>query len=101
MYSRYPDFQDHELVTARQEPCAGLTALIAIHNSHLGPAIGGCRILTYPTTDAAVADVLRLSRGMTYKAAIGGIPYGGGKAVIIADPATQKTPALLHAMGDF
>lgn len=101
MYSHYPDFHGHELVTSRQDSVAGLNAIIAIHNSNLGPAIGGCRILGYADTDAAVTDVLRLSRGMTYKAAIARIPYGGGKAVIIADPRVQKTAALLHAMGEF
>jgi leucine dehydrogenase len=95
------DYPEHELVTSRQELVTGLTAYIAIHNSRLGPAIGGCRIQPYANTAEAVDDVLRLSRGMTYKAAIAAIPYGGGKAVIVADPVTQKTPVLLHAMGDF
>src|SRR6185437_12421598 len=101
MFTRYPDFAAHELVTCREHSAAALTAFIAIHNSHLGPAIGGCRILQYPNSDEAIKDVLRLSKGMTYKSAISRIPYGGGKAVIIADPATHKTQALLHAMGDF
>jgi leucine dehydrogenase len=96
----HPD-SDHELVTIRRDPATGLHAIIAIHDRTLGPAIGGCRILPYGTVDAALTDVLRLARGMTYKCAIGGIPYGGGKAVVIADPATDKTRALLHAMGDF
>jgi leucine dehydrogenase len=96
-----PHFAGHELVTSRQELSAGLAAMIAIHNSNLGPAIGGCRIRPYPSVDEAVTDVLRLSRAMTYKSAIARIPYGGGKAVIIADPSTHKTQALLHAMGEF
>ena len=101
MYGQFADFDGHALVTARQEMSSGLSAIIAIHDEHRGPAIGGCRILDYPSTEAAITDVLRLSRGMTYKNAIADIPYGGGKAVIIADPRQAKTTALLHAMGDF
>lgn len=101
MYTRHPDFAEHELVTSRCTVAAGLAAIIAVHNSNLGPAIGGCRMLPYASEDAAIADVLRLSRGMSYKAAIAGIPYGGGKSVIIGDPSTQKTRTLLHAMGEF
>lgn len=101
MYRHLPDFDNHAIVTSRRDERAGLSAFIAIHNDARGPAIGGCRILDYPTIDAALTDVLRLSRGMTYKTAIADIPYGGGKAVIIADAARQKTPKLLHAFGDF
>ena len=101
MYKYLADFDDHVLITARQDERAGLSAIIAIHDETLGPAIGGCRILEYPSNDAALTDVLRLSRGMTYKTAIAGVPYGGGKAVVIADPAKDKTTALLHAMADF
>jgi leucine dehydrogenase len=101
MYRYLADFDGHALITVRQNEPAGLTAIIAIHNETLGPAIGGCRILEYPSNDAALTDVLRLSRGMTYKTAIAGIPYGGGKAVIIADPRKDKTTTLLHAMADF
>jgi len=101
MYQHFPDFDDHALVATRMERASGLCAIIAIHNEYRGPAMGGCRILKYGSTDAAVTDVLRLSRGMTYKNAIADIPYGGGKAVIIADPATEKTQDLLLAMGDF
>lgn len=92
---------DHELIVFRQDRATGLDAIIAVHDRSLGPAIGGCRIMPYPSREAALKDVLRLSRAMTFKCAIGGIPYGGGKAVIIADPATQKTRELLHAMGRF
>lgn len=101
MYDHFPDFDRHRLVMARQDAATGLSAIIAIHNENRGPAMGGCRILKYPSPDRAFTDVLRLSRGMTYKNAIANIPYGGGKAVIIADPATEKTTGLLHAMGDF
>lgn len=82
-----------------EEPESGLNALIAVHDATLGPACGGCRIRPYETFEAALDDVTRLSRGMTYKNALGGIPFGGGKAVIIADPKTQKTPTLLAAFG--
>lgn len=90
---------EHECVAFCHDAEAGLRAVIAIHNSNLGPAIGGCRMSPYPTERAALTDVLRLSKGMTYKCAIAGIPFGGGKAVIIGDPATDKTEALLEAMG--
>lgn len=101
MYAHFQDFDDHALVTARYDASSGLSAIVAVHNENLGPAIGGCRILPYVDQAAAITDVLRLSRGMSYKSAIAGIPYGGGKAVIIADPKVQKTERLLHAMGDF
>jgi len=101
MFLEHPDYDQHELVSFHADRHSGLKAFIAIHNSNLGPAIGGCRMLPYASSADAVTDVLRLSRGMTYKCAIAGIPYGGGKAVIIADPEIEKTTALLHAMGDF
>lgn len=101
MYQQFPDFDGHVLVTHRQDTASGLNAFIAVHNENRGPAMGGCRILKYGSTDLAIKDVLRLSRGMTYKNAIANIPYGGGKAVIIADPRVEKTTKLLHAMGDF
>lgn len=81
------------------DAAAGLDALIAVHDATLGPACGGCRIRPYASFDAALDDVKRLSRGMTFKNALGGIPFGGGKAVIIADPKTQKTPAMMRAFG--
>lgn len=89
---------EHERVLMHSDPASGLVGIVAIHNRNRGPAIGGCRVLPYPTVLAALTDVLRLSRGMTYKCAIAGIPYGGGKAVMIADPATEKTEAKLIAM---
>lgn len=77
----------------------GLRAVIAIHSTALGPATGGLRMWTYPSEDAAIMDALRLARGMTYKYAAAGVNLGGGKAVIIGDPATDKSEALLRAFG--
>lgn len=79
---------------------AGLNAIISVHDVTLGPACGGCRIRPYESFDAALDDVKRLSRGMTFKNALGGIPFGGGKAVIVADPKKDKTPALFRAFGE-
>lgn len=76
-----------------------LDAIIAVHDATLGPACGGCRVRPYESLESALDDVTRLSRGMTYKNALGGIPFGGGKAVIIADPKTEKTPAMMRAFG--
>jgi leucine dehydrogenase len=81
------------------DPASGLEAIIAVHDATLGPACGGCRVRPYANFEAALDDVKRLSRGMTFKNALGGIPFGGGKAVIIADPKTQKTPAMMRAFG--
>ena len=78
---------------------AGLRAIVAVHSSVLGPAFGGCRMWPYRDEAEALTDALRLSRGMTYKAAICELPYGGGKSVILGDPRQAKTPALLQAMG--
>lgn len=77
-----------------------LNAIIAAHDATLGPACGGCRMRAYGSFDEALTDVKNLSRGMTFKNALGGIPFGGGKAVIIGDPRTDKTPALFRAFGD-
>ena len=95
----HPDYDGHEALLFGQDADSGLRALIAIHNTTLGFAFGGCRIYPYASEQQAMTDVLRLSRGMTYKAAICELPYGGGKSVIIADPRRDKTPALLRAMG--
>ena len=81
------------------DTASGLRAVIAIHSTVLGPATGGLRMWTYPDEQAAVFDALRLARGMTYKYAAAGVNLGGGKAVIIGDPRTDKTEALLRAMG--
>ena len=79
----------------------GLKAVIAIHSTDLGPATGGLRMWTYDTEEAAIMDALRLARGMTYKYAAAGVNLGGGKAVIIGDPRTEKTEGLMRAMGRF
>ena len=94
-----PDYDNHEHVVFHRDPATGLTAIIALHSTVLGPAFGGCRMYPYDDEDQALTDALRLSRGMTYKAAICDLPYGGGKSVIIGDPKTDKTPSLLRAMG--
>jgi len=93
------NFDDHEQVVFCRDHESGLRAIIAIHNTARGPALGGCRIWPYESEDAALADVLRLSRGMTYKSAMAGLPYGGGKAVIIGDPSRDKSEALWRAFG--
>jgi len=95
----YPDFDDHEGVHFFRDAATGLSAIIAIHSSKLGPAAGGCRYWTYAQSGEAITDALRLSRGMSYKNAMAGLPMGGGKAVILANPAGAKTPELLAAFG--
>jgi leucine dehydrogenase len=95
------DFDHHEQVVYGHDKASGLRAIIAIHNSKLGPALGGCRMWPYANDDEALRDVLRLSRGMSYKSALANLPLGGGKAVIIGDPHTGKSAALFQAMGDF
>lgn len=90
---------EHEQVVFANDPGTGLKAVIAIHSTALGPALGGTRFYPYASTADAVRDVLNLSRGMSYKAALAGLDLGGGKAVIIGDPATQKTEPLLRAYG--
>lgn len=94
-------FDGHEHVAFYHDEKSGLKAIIAIHNTNLGPALGGCRMWPYASDEEALRDVLRLSRGMTYKSAMANLKLGGGKAVIIGNHRTQKTDALLHAMGDF
>ncbi|HNO64186.1 MAG TPA: Glu/Leu/Phe/Val dehydrogenase dimerization domain-containing protein [Thauera aminoaromatica] len=91
------DFADHEQVVFVSDDKSGLKAIIAVHNSNLGPALGGCRMWPYASEEEAVRDVLRLSRGMTYKSAMANLKLGGGKSVIIGNPRTQKTPVLLAA----
>jgi leucine dehydrogenase len=91
----------HEQVVFCQDEATGLKAIIAIHNTVLGPALGGTRMWAYGSEQEALTDVLRLSRGMTFKAAISGINLGGGKAVIIGDARTMKTEAFLRRFGKF
>ena len=91
----------YERLVAWEDPAAGLTAVIAIHSTALGPALGGCRMWPYTSFDEAVKDALRLSKAMTYKAAVAGLHLGGGKAVILGDPKQDKTPALLKSLGQF
>ncbi|HEY0656558.1 MAG TPA: Glu/Leu/Phe/Val dehydrogenase dimerization domain-containing protein [Chryseosolibacter sp.] len=91
----------HEQVVFCHDEATGLKAIIAIHNTVLGPALGGTRMWNYATEQEAITDVLRLSRGMTFKAAISGLNLGGGKAVIIGDAKTMKTEAFLRRFGKF
>lgn len=95
-----PDFDDHELVQLVRDRASGLTAIIALHSTHLGPGGGGARFWHYAEPGDALRDALRLSRGMSYKNAMAGLPAGGGKAVILADKARTKTAAMMAAFGD-
>jgi leucine dehydrogenase len=97
----HKEFDDHQQIAFFNDRQSGLRAIIAVHNTNLGPALGGCRMWPYSSEEEALNDVLRLSRGMTYKSAIANLKLGGGKAVIIGDPRTEKSDALLYAMGDF
>ncbi|MCW2797591.1 Glu/Leu/Phe/Val dehydrogenase dimerization domain-containing protein [Nocardioides sp.] len=92
---------DHEQVVFANDPATGLRAIIALHSTALGPGLGGTRFYPYASTADALIDVLNLSRGMSYKAALAGLDLGGGKAVIIGDPATLKNEGLLRAYGRF
>jgi len=92
---------NHEQVVFCHDPQVGLKAIIAIHNTTLGPALGGTRMWNYKNEQEALTDVLRLSEGMTYKASAAGLNLGGGKAVIIGNPKTDKTEALFRAFGQF
>lgn len=96
----HESYADHERVVYFEDDAAGLKAIISVHNTNLGPSLGGCRMYQYDSQDQAVNDVLRLSRGMTYKSALAGLPLGGGKSVIIGNPRADKTPALFEAMGE-
>jgi leucine dehydrogenase len=94
-----PGLAGHEQVTFFSDPKSGLRAIVAIHDTTLGPAIGGCRMWPYASEGAALCDVLRLASGMTYKAAMARVPFGGGKTVVIGDPRQDKSEALLRALG--
>jgi leucine dehydrogenase len=93
------DFDHHETVAFFDDSNSGLKSIIAIHSTALGPACGGCRYYPYAGDEAALTDVLRLSRGMSYKNAMADLPLGGGKAVVIGDPTKDKTDAKLLAFG--
>src|SRR4051812_42729209 len=94
-----PDFDEHEAIHFITNDECGLKAVVAVHSTHLGPAAGGARFWHYAADGDALTDALRLSRGMSYKNAMAGLPLGGGKAVILADAERRKTPDLLHAFG--
>jgi leucine dehydrogenase len=95
----YPDFDDHEIVHFVTDRETGLRAVICVHSTHLGPGAGGVRFWHYPESGDAVRDALRLSRGMSFKNAMAGLPMGGGKAVVLADEERTKTPEMLAAYG--
>jgi len=95
------EFDQHENVAFINDKATGLRAIIAVHNTALGPSLGGCRMYPYANSAEALTDVLRLAKGMTYKAALANLPQGGGKSVIIADPRADKSPELMRKMGSF
>jgi leucine dehydrogenase len=97
----HPEFDNHEQLNFFCDEATGLKAIIAVHNTNRGPALGGCRMWNYASDEDALCDVLRLSKGMTYKSALANIELGGGKSVIIGDPRQHKSEALLEAMGRF
>ncbi len=94
------DFDNHEQVVFCNDEATGLKAIIAIHSTKLGAAVGGCRLWDYASDQDALTDVLRLSKGMTYKNALAGLAMGGGKSVIIGDAKTIKSPELFKAFGE-
>lgn len=97
----YMQKYDYEQLVFCQDETSGLKAIIAIHDTTLGPALGGCRMWTYASEDDAVEDALRLARGMTYKAAAAGLNLGGGKTVVIGNPKEAKSEALFRALGRY
>jgi valine dehydrogenase (NAD+) len=101
MSTVFESLTGHEQIVYCNDPPSGLRAIIAIHSTALGPGLGGTRFFPYRAEDDALQDVLRLSRAMSYKNALAGLDHGGGKAVIIGDPATDKTEPLLRAYGRF
>ena len=100
IFEKLGEFRYEQLVFCHDK-ATGLRAIIAIHDTTLGPALGGCRMWPYGTEDEAVTDVLRLARGMTYKAAASGLNLGGGKSVIFGDPDRDKTEALFRSFGRY
>ncbi len=97
----HPEFKGHEQVVFCRREDVGLAAVIALHDTTLGPAIGGCRMAPYANSADALADALRLSRAMTYKAACAGLNLGGGAATLIGNPANEKSEALMRSFGQF
>lgn len=93
------EYDNHEQVVFCSDESSGLKAIIAVHNTNCGPGVGGCRFWDYQSDEEALVDVLRLSKGMTYKNALAGLNFGGGKAVIIGDPKKLKSEALFRAFG--
>ena len=100
VFEKLAEYRYEQLVFCHDK-ATGLRAIIAIHDTTLGPALGGCRMYPYATEDEAMVDVLRLARGMTYKAAASGLNLGGGKSVIIGDPHTDKSEALFRSFGRY
>jgi leucine dehydrogenase len=100
VFEKLAEYRYEQLVFCHDK-ATGLRAIIAIHDTTLGPALGGCRMYPYATEEEAMVDVLRLARGMTYKAAASGLNLGGGKSVIIADPNTDKSEALFRSFGRY
>jgi leucine dehydrogenase len=94
------DWDEHERVELVHDRASGLTAIIALHSTHLGPGAGGTRFWHYADPAGAMKDALRLSRGMSYKNAMAGLPMGGGKAVVLLDKDRTRTPEMLEAFGD-
>jgi leucine dehydrogenase len=97
----HKEFDNHEQVAFFSDKATGLKTIIAIHNTNLGPSLGGCRMWPYADSADALNDVLRLSRGMTYKAAMAQLKLGGGKSVILGDPRKAKSADMMRAMGRF
>ena len=100
VFEKLAEYRYEQLVFCHDK-ATGLRAIVAIHDTTLGPALGGCRMYPYASEDEAIVDVLRLARGMTYKAAASGLNLGGGKSVIIGDPHTDKSEALFRSFGRY
>ncbi|MGE4313048.1 MAG: Glu/Leu/Phe/Val dehydrogenase [Pseudobdellovibrionaceae bacterium] len=98
--STYDDFDAHQRIVEVTDAASGLHALIGVHNTNLGPALGGLRVYPYASQEDAIRDVLRLSRGMTYKSALAGLPLGGGKSVMMLEKGQTKTPEMMAAFGE-
>ncbi|MCD6053776.1 MAG: leucine dehydrogenase [Rubrobacteraceae bacterium] len=100
VFEKLAEYRYEQLVFCHDK-ATGLRAIVAIHDTTLGPALGGCRMYPYSSEDEAIVDVLRLARGMTYKAAASGLNLGGGKSVIMGDPHTDKSEALFRSFGRY